>query len=207
MSTLVWTYFISCSADIENFMVLTFFNPPDALGSMYTRNFFRATWIMTSLDAGFYSAMHIRTKWLRDILSIVFSVTFALFPDAANEVVRKHRQNVSIETLRNCLEKSTSPYLHLLSTFDRGYLRIRRNITIPLPAIPSKSAFKSKKKSPIKARLYFYGTDAQLKESSSLIFHIPGGGFVAMKPEVCCFKNRTTTNMFQIGLVGQKHQY
>jgi acetyl esterase/lipase len=40
-----------------------------------------------------------------------------------------------------------------------------------------------KPKSPIAARLYFYGTEMQLKDCSKLIFHIPGGGFVAMRPE------------------------
>lgn len=84
--------------------------------------------------------------------------------------------------LSNVREKSTNPYLRALTILDRGYLGIRENIEIPLPSILAPSAFHDKPKTPIKARLYYYGTRNLLRNCDSLIFHIPGGGFVAMTP-------------------------
>ncbi len=48
------------------------FGAPEPLARMYSRNFYRTTWLVTGLDAGFATAMNIKPKWLRDIMSMVF---------------------------------------------------------------------------------------------------------------------------------------
>lgn len=53
----------------------------------YTRGFFRATWVLTALDAGFWTAMKIRNKKLRDAASIVFSVYYLIAAERADEKV------------------------------------------------------------------------------------------------------------------------
>ena len=54
----------------------------------YAPPYYRATWIITGLDAGFATAMSIRQKWLRDICSVVFSLYYIIFANEADEKVR-----------------------------------------------------------------------------------------------------------------------
>jgi hypothetical protein len=106
---------------------------------MYTRNFFRATYFLTAMDAGFFTAMGIRNKVLRDLASIAFSLFYLVFPQAAHEKVKQYP--TTIEVMRASWNKSTNPYLRALSYFDRGYLKMRKNIVIPRPKFPSPSSF------------------------------------------------------------------
>jgi acetyl esterase/lipase len=127
--------------------------------------------------------MDIKRKWIRDIMSVVFTIVYMLFPDAADEKVRRFRLNASIDSIRASWQKATNPYFYMITMFDRGYLGIRKNLSIPAPSVKFPSAFPLQPKGNIKARLYFHGTSKQLRDCTSLIFHIPGGGFVAMDPE------------------------
>jgi octaprenyl-diphosphate synthase len=54
----------------------------------YSQNFYRAAWILKTLDAGFWTAMRFKPRPLRSILSIVLSLYFSFFPDHTEEVVR-----------------------------------------------------------------------------------------------------------------------
>ncbi|KAL5032199.1 hypothetical protein RTP6_000341 [Batrachochytrium dendrobatidis] len=137
---------------------------------------------MTSLDAGFLTCMHMRPKWLRDVLSPLLSIIYMFFPESADHKVRTFRNNATVEIMRCSWEKSTNPILRLFTTFDRGFLQIRKDITIPLPTVPSHSVFLNRPKPHINARLYFDGTPAQLAAATELIFQIPGGGFVTTTP-------------------------
>ena len=49
---------------------------------------FDRTWIVTALDAGFATAMPVKPKWLRDILSVAFSGYYLIFAHEADEKVR-----------------------------------------------------------------------------------------------------------------------
>lgn len=51
-----------------------------------TPNFENATAV--ALDTGFATAMHVRPKWLRDILSMLFSGYYLFFAHEADEKVR-----------------------------------------------------------------------------------------------------------------------
>ena len=44
------------------------FGAPEPLARMYSRAFYRSTWVVTALDAGFATAMNVKPLWLRDIL-------------------------------------------------------------------------------------------------------------------------------------------
>ncbi|KAJ1839836.1 hypothetical protein LPJ70_004905, partial [Coemansia sp. RSA 2708] len=61
---------------------------PEPLRAYYSRSFYRATWVFTALDAGFWTAMTVRPKWLRDVLSLVFSAYYLVCTDRAVEKVR-----------------------------------------------------------------------------------------------------------------------
>jgi hypothetical protein len=69
---------------------LSLLNP--ILGSVfaakqYSRAYYRATYIATSFDAGFATAMPIKPKWLRDICSVLFAGYYMVWAREADEKV------------------------------------------------------------------------------------------------------------------------
>jgi len=174
---------LSGSYLIKKFFLLVYLNEPEPMARMYTRNFYRATWILTALDAGFLTAMSIKPAALRHLLSILFSGFYLLFADKADEKVRKYRAVATYQMMRVSWEKSSNPILRFVTAYDRGWLKIRKNITFKRPDKKSPSSFGNHYLGDIKARLYFSGSAEELLEATQLIFHIPGGGFVTMSPE------------------------
>lgn len=162
----------------RNFSTLVGLASPEPLANMYDKTYFRATWVLTALDAGFWTAMKIRQKWLRDISSLVFSIFYMIAAEQADEKVRKVRGNLTVEHLRISWNKGvTSPYLR----FFQGLMRPRftrwppRQIRIPRPST-------SDYKEPASAWLYYDGPVADLVNHNKIVLDIPGGGFVAMDP-------------------------
>ncbi|KAI9760021.1 MAG: hypothetical protein M4579_001960 [Chaenotheca gracillima] len=169
--TLLWLY-VS-----RNFGKLLGLECPEPLANLYTRSYFRATWVVTALDAGFWTAMRIRRKWVRDIASIVFSAYYLFVAEQADEKVRKVRGTLTVDHLRVSWNKSTTPYLNFLSGLVRPrFMRYPpRAIRIPRPK-------ESSYKEPTNAWLYFDGPVSALKDHTKVVLDIPGGGFVAMDP-------------------------
>lgn len=162
----------------RNFSTLVGLASPEPMANMYDAAYFRATWVLTALDAGFWTAMKIKQKWLRDISSIAFSLFYLVAAEKADEKVRKVRGNLTVEHLRVSWNKGvTSPYLR----FVQNLMRPRftrwppRQIRIPRPAT-------SDYKDPVAAWLYYDGPLADLEYHNKIILDIPGGGFVAMDP-------------------------
>ncbi|KAH7270695.1 Alpha/Beta hydrolase protein [Fusarium redolens] len=161
----------------RNFSTLVGLASPEPMANMYDATYYRATWVLTALDAGFWTAMKIKTKWLRDMASIVFSLFYLVATEKADEKVRKVRGMITVEHLRVSWNKGTSPYL----SFFQGLMRPRfmrwppRQIRIPRPA-------DSDYKEPVLAWLYYDGPLSDLHRHDRLILDIPGGGFVAMDP-------------------------
>lgn len=161
----------------RNFSTLVGLASPEPMANMYDATYFRATWCLTALDAGFWTAMKIKVKWIRDIASIVFSVFYLFAAERADEKVRKVRGMLTVDHLRVSWNKGTTPYL----SFFQNLLRPRftrwppRQLRIPRPS-------GSDYKEPIVAWLYFDGPLAELEHSDKVIIDIPGGGFVAMDP-------------------------
>lgn len=162
----------------RNFSTLVGLASPEPLANMYDKTYFRATWVLTALDAGFWTAMKIRQKWLRDVASMAFSIFYLIAAEQADEKVRKVRGNLTVEHLRISWNKGiSSPYLR----FFQGLVRPRftrwppRQIRIPRP---STSDFKD----PVLAWLYYDGPVADLVHHNKMVLDIPGGGFVAMDP-------------------------
>ncbi|KAL8666385.1 MAG: hypothetical protein Q9202_001408 [Teloschistes flavicans] len=169
--TLLWLY-IS-----RNFAKIVGLESPEPLANLYTRSYFRATWVTTALDAGFWTAMKIRTKWLRDLASVVFTVYYLIAAEQADEKVRKVRGLLTVDHLRVSWHKSTTPYLSFLTKALRPKLTRYppRAIRIPRPAASSYSE-------PVSAWLYFDGPLSALKNHTKVVLDVPGGGFVAMNP-------------------------
>ncbi|KFY46668.1 hypothetical protein V494_00391 [Pseudogymnoascus sp. VKM F-4513 (FW-928)] len=147
---------------------------PEPLANLYTRSYFRATWVMTALDAGFWTAMRIRRKWLRDLSSIVFSLYYLIAAERADEKVRRVRGMLTLEHLRVSWNKGNTPYLKFLTTLLRPRLMKYppRAIRIPRPG----------GEEPVQAWLYFDGPLSALKDHTKIVIDVPGGGFVAMDP-------------------------
>jgi acetyl esterase/lipase len=161
----------------RNFSTLTGLASPEPMSNMYDAAYFRATWVLTALDAGFWTAMKIRTKWLRDIASLVFSVFYLIAAERADEKVRKVRGLLTVDHLRVSWNKGNTPYLR----FFQGLMRPRftrwppRAIRIPRPG-------NSDYQEPVSGWLYYDGPLADLERHNKLVLDIPGGGFVAMDP-------------------------
>ncbi len=170
--TLLWLYVA------RNFGKLVGLECPEPLANLYTRAFFRATWITTALDAGFWTAMRIRRAWLRDAASVVFSLYYLFAAEQADEKVRKVRGTLTVEHLRVSWNKATaSPYLARLGRLLRP--QFTRYAPRPLRiARPRRSAYAE----PVAAWLYFDGPPAALARQRRIVLDIPGGGFVAMDP-------------------------
>lgn len=169
--TLLWLYFS------RNFGKICGLECPEPLAHLYSRSYFRATWITTALDAGFWTAMHIQKKWLRDLSSVVFSIYYLLAAEQADEKVRKVRATLNVEHLRVSWNKSTTPYLWALTSIMRPrHLRVSpRAIRIPRP---KGSSFTD----PVVAWLYYDGPLSKLRDQHQIVLDVPGGGFVAMSP-------------------------
>lgn len=73
---------------IKNSDAILGLQAPEPLARLYARNYYRATWIVTALDAGFATAMTIEPKWARDISSVLFSGYYLLFANEADQKVR-----------------------------------------------------------------------------------------------------------------------
>jgi hypothetical protein len=59
----------------------------EPLANLYSPEFFRATWVLAALDAGFWSAMRIQNKYIREVCEVLFSVYYLFAPDRADEKV------------------------------------------------------------------------------------------------------------------------
>lgn len=163
----------------RNFSRVMGLDVPEPLAAMYNRDYFRATWITTALDAGFWTAMRIRPKPLNRLCSVVFALYYLVCADQADEVVRKVRGKLSLEHMRVSWNKGlTAPLCWITPLMTPKHLRMKykpRHITIPRP---KHSIYKN----PIDAWLYFDGPMKDVREQDKIIMDVPGGGFVAMDP-------------------------
>lgn len=121
--------------------------------------------------------MNIRTKWLRDLSSIVFSVYYLICAEQADEKVRKIRAGLTLQHLRVSWNKPTTPYISFISRLLRPKLMRYPPRAIRIPR-PKESSYTE----PVHAWLYFDGPLSALKEHDKILLDIPGGGFVAMDP-------------------------
>ncbi|KAI1456450.1 alpha/beta-hydrolase [Annulohypoxylon moriforme] len=161
----------------RNFSTLVGLASPEPMANMYDAKYFRATWILTALDAGFWTAMKIRRKWIRDIASLVFSVFYMVAAERADEKVRKVRGALTVDHLRVSWNKGTTLYLRTFQNLMRPRFTRwpARAIRIPRPST-------SDYKEPVSGWLYYDGPISDLEHINRMILDIPGGGFVAMDP-------------------------
>lgn len=145
---------------------------PEPLAHMYSANFYRATWLLTALDAGFWTAMPIRPNWIRHVASLLFSIYYLIFANQAEEKVRKIRATITVEQLRLSWEKVDSPVIRTVSNLLRPRVAIVKKIQIR----------RGDDLAPVDAWLYFDGTAEELAEQEKIVISFPGGGFVSMSP-------------------------
>lgn len=168
----VWLYIC------RNFTKIAGLDCPEPLANIYSRSFFRATWITTALDAGFWTAMGIKPQWLRDIASLVFSAYYLFAAEQADEKVRRVRANLTLEHMRVSWNKATSPYLSRVASLLRPRLAGYAPRALRIPR-PGKSLYGAE---PVSAWLYFDGPMSALPEQTCVAMDFPGGGFVALSP-------------------------
>ncbi|EAW14106.1 putative lipase [Aspergillus clavatus NRRL 1] len=161
----------------RNFAKIVGLESPEPLANLYSRSFFRATWIVTALDAGFWTAMKIKPNWLRDIASLVFTAYYLFAAEQADDKVRRVRATLTVEHLRVSWNKGTTPYLWALQKLLRPRFTRYPPRAIRIPR-PKQSVYNE----PTEAWLYFDGPLSALRDQTCLILDVPGGGYVAMDP-------------------------
>lgn len=121
--------------------------------------------------------MHIKRKWARDFLSVVFSIYYLICAEQADEKVRKVRAVITVDHMRIAWNKPVTPFLTFITKLTRPrFMRYNpRAIRIPRPTDSSYNE-------PVHGWLYFDGPLSALKKQMKVILNIPGGGFVAMSP-------------------------
>ncbi|CCG84204.1 protein of unknown function [Taphrina deformans PYCC 5710] len=139
---------------------------------MYSANFYRATWLLTALDAGFWTAMPIKPNWIRHTASLLFSVYYLVFANQADEKVRKIRATITVEQLRLSWQKVNTPVIKTMSQLLRPKIAIIKKVQIP----------RGDELAPVDAWLYFDGTPEELANQEKIVISFPGGGFVSMSP-------------------------
>ncbi|KAJ1653174.1 hypothetical protein IWQ61_006651 [Dispira simplex] len=154
----------------------------EPLGRMYDPDYFRATWIFTALDAGFWTAMQVRPRWLRQIASVVFTLVYLCHPQLADEKVRRIRRRVTVDHLRTSWEKGKHPLIRLATRLRCPKLTVCQDLTIDRPARFRPRQHQYLQRYPFRVRVFYAGSLFQLTRARSLVYHIPGGGFVAMDP-------------------------
>ncbi|KAI9249772.1 Alpha/Beta hydrolase protein [Phascolomyces articulosus] len=162
---------------LQNLFLLVGLNAPEPLTRLYKRSFYRATWILTALDAGFFTAMKLRPTWLRHICSVLFSFYYLVFADAAEERVRRVRATISIDHMRVSWEKgAANPILSFLSSLQRPKLTIRKTLMIERPRTKNHAL------PPTEIMFLYAGDPETLKDQTTVLLQFPGGGFVSMPP-------------------------
>jgi hypothetical protein len=161
----------------RNFARVVGLESPEPLANLYTRSYFRATWVTTALDAGFWTAMHLKPRWFKDVASVIFTLYYLACAEQADEMVRKVRGGLTLQHLRVSWDKPTTPYIAAFTKLLRPrWMRLKpRKLRIGRPAASSYTE-------PIDAWLYYDGPIKDIQGHDKVIFDIPGGGFVAMSP-------------------------
>ncbi|KAL5340763.1 CLN3 protein-domain-containing protein [Aspergillus crustosus] len=171
VTIILWLYLC------RNFAKIVGLESPEPLANLYSRSFFRATWITTAMDAGFWTAMKVRPKWLRDIASLGCTAYYLFAAEQADDKVRRVRATLTVEHLRVSWNKGTTPYLWALAGLVRPRLTNYGPRALRIPR-PRQSIYTE----PTNAWLYFDGPLSALRDQTSIVLDIPGGGFVSMTP-------------------------
>jgi acetyl esterase/lipase len=133
---------------------------------------------LTALDAGFFTAMSFKPSFLKHTFSILFSMYYLLFTDAAEEKVRRYHKTLSVEVMRNSWDKvSHNPFLRTLSYLIQPKMSIRDILTVDRPEY-------HKELPPVEIYRYYYKPKETYADNDTILLQIHGGGFVAMNP-VC----------------------
>ena len=161
----------------RNFARVVGLESPEPLANLYERGLFRATWVTTALDAGFWTAMHLRPGWVRRVCEIVFTVYYLVCAEQADEMVKRVRGDLSLDHLRVSWNKPNTPILKTATALLRPKL-----MNYPPRRIKIHRPRHSDYREPMEAWLYFDGPREDLLKCDRMILDIPGGGFVAMDP-------------------------
>lgn len=101
----------------------------------------------------------------------------------ADEKVRKLRVESTVQMLRVSWDKSTSPIIWFLLAGLRPSVSVVRELFIEreVPEAINRRFPTWNPKTRIK--IYYHGTENELKSVNKILLHFPGGGFVTMSPE------------------------
>ena len=118
-----------------------------------------------------------RSVTLLDCLALHERFESLNLPSFFHAQLRKFRAFCTVDMLRYTWEKTTNPYIRAFTWFHRPSLGIARQMLLPRPSVGAHN------KRPIRAWLFYPGTERQLRDEEELVLDFPGGGFVCMTPQ------------------------
>ena len=181
---------------IRNLPLILGIDPPES-HSGYSRDFYRATWITTAMDAGFWSCLKIKPKWLRDIASVLATAYYLVAYETATAKCTKFRAQPTVQMLSASWEKQKNWIFNTvikLSLPTLGYTDVKY-----FPRNSEEWGYNEGDVKTIstKTHLYFSGSKLEFMNQQDIIFFIPGGGWLATDPtsheqyiyDLCQFTN------------------
>ncbi|KAI3636849.1 hypothetical protein MIR68_005116 [Amoeboaphelidium protococcarum] len=166
----------------SKFFLLCGLNAPEVYARHYSSNFYRATWILTALDAGFWTAERIRPHFLRHFMGLIFTAYYLFDAEGADQKVKSIRGQCTIDLMRISWNKVTSPILWTLTFPFRQSIGVVKEMRIDRLSQDLKTQFPNWNES-TRVKLYYSGSEEELQYVHNLVLHLPGGGFVCMAPE------------------------
>ncbi|KAJ1827788.1 hypothetical protein LPJ56_001474 [Coemansia sp. RSA 2599] len=164
-------------------------NAPEPLREYYSRSFYRATWVFTALDAGFWTAMSVRPRPLRHLLSLLFSLYYLVFTNRAVEKVRKVRALITVDHLRVSWNKGVdNPVLRFVRSLHSSRLTVSRIVDVPDRVSCDEGSSTGRlsdiaQLEPAKCHVMYAGDPEAFAACRYIVLNYPGGGFVSMGPE------------------------
>ena len=162
---------------LRNIDALLNLQPRPSNQALYSRSFGRAVSVVTAANAGAWTALPIKPKFVRDIASIVFAVYYMFTPDHAEEKSRKFNYNTSADHIRAAFELVKNPYLAFFGRLKRKKLAFKKHFQIPRP----KGSIYAR---PVEACIWYNKPVKDLMNETKLIFHVHGGGFITTDAEL-----------------------
>ncbi|KAL7748172.1 hypothetical protein RI367_006356 [Sorochytrium milnesiophthora] len=151
----------------------------------HTSNYYRATWIGSSLRwmRASLPAVNIKPKLLRDIASIVFTIYYLVFADQADNKVRRLRATPTVELMRMSWEKQKHPLFRAISRAGLPRLTyMYRQILVPRHPSAYGYNVADPRTQHISCYLFYKGAASTYPHASQLLLQYAGGGFVCMDP-------------------------
>ena len=166
---------------VRNLPLIIGIDPPETR-SGFSRDYYRATWITTAMDAGFWSCLKIKWKWLRDIASVLVTGYYLIAYETATAKCAKFRAQPTVHLLKSSWEKQNNWIFKAVIKLNLPSMGYTTIINVPRHSDEWGYDEQDVNTTQTITHLYFDGTPESFKNQRDFILFVPGGGWVATDP-------------------------